>query len=65
MNRTITITSGRVGIGKTNIYLNLAYLLFKLGYHACVFDADTGLPNINTFLGLQPVYNLKTRSLMD
>jgi flagellar biosynthesis protein FlhG len=59
MNRTITITSGKVGIGKTNICLNLALLLSKLGYRICVFDADIGLPNINTFLGLQPVYNLK------
>ena len=59
MNRTITITSGKVGIGKTNICLNLALLLSKLGYRICVFDADMGLPNINTFLGLQPVYNLK------
>ncbi|MBW2006083.1 MAG: P-loop NTPase [Deltaproteobacteria bacterium] len=59
MNRTITITSGKVGTGKTNICLNLALLLSKLGYRICVFDADMGLPNINTFLGLQPVYNLK------
>ena len=59
MNRTITITSGKVGIGKTNICLNLALLLSKLGYRICVFDADMGLPNINTSLGLQPVYNLK------
>jgi len=59
MNRTITITSGKVGIGKTNICLNLALLLSKLSYRICVFDADMGLPNINTFLGLQPVYNLK------
>ena len=59
MNRTITITSGKAGIGKTNICLNLALLLSKLGYRICVFDADMGLPNINTFLGLQPVYNLK------
>jgi flagellar biosynthesis protein FlhG len=59
MNRTITITSGKVGIGKTNICLNLAFLLSRLGYRICVFDADMGLPNINTFLGLQPVYNLK------
>jgi len=59
MNRTITITSGKAGIGKTNICLNLALLLSKLGYRICVFDADMGLPNINTFLGLQPVYYLK------
>ena len=59
MNRTVTITSGKAGIGKTNICLNLALLLSKLGYRICVFDADMGLPNINTFLGLHPVYNLK------
>jgi len=59
MNRTVTITSGMAGVGKTSICLNLALLLSKLGYRICVFDADMGLPNINTFLGLQPVYNLK------
>jgi len=59
MSRTITITSGKAGVGKTNICLNLALLFSKLGYRTCVFDADWVLPNINTLLGLQPAYNLK------
>ncbi|MEJ2725794.1 MAG: P-loop NTPase, partial [Deltaproteobacteria bacterium] len=39
MSRTITITSGKGGVGKTNISLNLALQLSKLGFKACLFDA--------------------------
>ena len=59
MSRTITITSGKAEVGKTNICLNLAFLLSRLSYRTGVFDADWGLPNTNTLLGLQPAYYLK------
>ena len=59
MSRTITITSGKEKVGKTNICLNLALLLSRLRYRTGVFDADWGLPNTNTLLGLQPAYHLK------
>ena len=58
MSRTITITSGKGGVGKTNISINLAVHLSKMGYRSCLFDADLGLANINILLGLQPEYDL-------
>lgn len=58
MSRTITITSGKGGVGKTNISINLAIHLSKMGYRTCLFDADLGLANINILLGLQPEYDL-------
>ena len=58
MGRTITITSGKGGVGKTNISLNLALYLSSQGYRICLFDADLGLSNINILLGLQPDYDL-------
>ena len=59
MSRIITITSGKGGVGKTNISLNLALHLASEGKKTCLFDADLGLANINILLGLQPEYTLK------
>lgn len=57
--RTITITSGKGGVGKTNISVNLALHLATLGYRTCLFDADLGLANINILLGLNPDHDLE------
>ncbi len=59
MTRTITITSGKGGVGKTNISVNLALHLATLGHRTCLFDADLGLANINILLGLNPEYDLE------
>ncbi len=59
MARTITVTSGKGGVGKTNISVNLAIELASLGYRTCLFDADLGLANINIVLGLYPEHNLE------
>lgn len=40
MARIITVTSGKEGIGKTNISVNIAIDLACQGYRACLFDAD-------------------------
>ncbi len=59
MTRTITITSGKGGVGKTNISVNLALHLATLGHRTCLFDADLGLANINILFGLNPEYDLE------
>lgn len=54
----ISITSGKGGVGKTNIAANLAYVLAKMKKRTLIFDADCGLANIDLILGLTPAYNL-------
>lgn len=57
--RVISVTSGKGGVGKTNIVSNLAYLLSTLGQKVFVLDADMGLANLDVLLGLTPTYNLQ------
>jgi len=56
---TIAISSGKGGVGKTNISTNLGIELAKTGKHVCIFDADTSLANINILLNLNPTYTLE------
>ncbi|MBP3569472.1 MAG: MinD/ParA family protein [Lachnospiraceae bacterium] len=56
--RVITVTSGKGGVGKTSISLNLAIQLTRMGKKVVVFDADFGLANIEVMLGVRPQYNL-------
>jgi flagellar biosynthesis protein FlhG len=59
MARTVTITSGKGGVGKTHISVNLALELACLGHRTCLFDADLGLANVNLLLGLYPTCTLE------
>ena len=56
--RVIAITSGKGGVGKTNIVANMGYTLCKAGKRVLIFDADLGLGNLDVLLGLTPRYNL-------
>ncbi|MFH2092497.1 MAG: MinD/ParA family protein [Pseudomonadota bacterium] len=58
MARIITITSGKGGVGKTSISLNLSLCLASKGYKVCLFDADLGLANVNILTGLYPKTDL-------
>jgi flagellar biosynthesis protein FlhG len=50
----IAVTSGKGGIGKTNLVVNLAVALARLGHRVGVLDADFGLGNVDVLLGLTP-----------
>lgn len=59
MARVIAVTSGKGGVGKTQIAANLAIALARRGAKVCVFDADAGLANINILLGLSAEHTLE------
>ncbi len=56
--RIIAITSGKGGVGKTNIVANLGISLVKLGQKVMILDADMGLGNLDILLGISPKFNL-------
>src|SRR5690606_12857087 len=56
--RIIAITSGKGGVGKTNLSVNLSICLSKLGQKVTLIDTDLGLANIDLMLGIIPQYHL-------
>ncbi len=56
--RAIAVTSGKGGVGKTNIIVNLGLLLNSVGKNVLLFDADLGLSNVDILLGLKTKYSL-------
>jgi flagellar biosynthesis protein FlhG len=56
--RAIAVTSGKGGVGKTNISINLAHALMAAGKDVLLFDADLGLANADILLGTVPPYHL-------
>jgi flagellar biosynthesis protein FlhG len=57
--KVITVTSGKGGVGKTNVVANLGVGLARAGKRVLVLDADLGLGNIDVLLGLVPRYTLE------
>ena len=60
MGRTIVITSGKGGVGKTTCVANIATALALLNYSVVAIDADIGLRNLDVVMGMEDkiTYNL-------
>lgn len=58
LTRVLAITSGKGGVGKTNIVANLGYAFGSLGKKVLILDADMGLGNLDVLIGIAPRYNL-------
>ncbi|MBD3633314.1 MAG: MinD/ParA family protein [Methylophaga sp.] len=56
--KVIAIASGKGGVGKTNVTVNLGVAMASMGKEVVLLDADLGLANIDVMLGLHPQYNL-------
>ena len=56
--RIITVTSGKGGVGKSNVSINLALQFRRQGKRVIIFDADFGLANIEVMFGVIPQYTL-------
>lgn len=61
MNSTLSVAilSGKGGVGKTNISLNMAYGLYLQGFKPLLMDCDMGLANLDVLLGITPEANLQ------
>ncbi len=55
--RVIALASGKGGVGKTHVAVNLAVALAQLGRKVLLLDGDLGLANVNVLLGVSPEYN--------
>jgi septum site-determining protein MinD len=61
MSRIIVVTSGKGGVGKSSISVNIASALAMQEYKVCLIDADFGLKNLDVMMGLENriIYDLK------
>jgi len=56
--RVIAITSGKGGVGKTNLTVNLAIAMAKIGRRVLIVDADLGMANVDVVLGTMSKHHL-------
>ena len=61
MGEAIAITSGKGGVGKSSVTINIGMVLAQKGYKVCLIDVDLGLKNLDVMMGLENrvIYDLK------
>ena len=57
--RAIAVTSGKGGVGKSNLSVNLAVCFARQGLRTCLLDADLGMANADVLCGLAPKHTLE------
>lgn len=57
--KVIAVTSGKGGVGKTNVVANLAVAFSQLGQRVLILDADLALGNVDVLFGIVPPYTLE------
>jgi flagellar biosynthesis protein FlhG len=57
--RVIAVTSGKGGVGKSNLVVNLGVALARSGREVLIVDGDVGLANVDILLGIEPKYNFR------
>jgi flagellar biosynthesis protein FlhG len=56
---SLAVTSGKGGVGKTSLAVNLALALAQMGERTCLVDGDLGLANVDVLLNLHPRHTLR------
>ncbi len=57
--KTLAVASGKGGVGKTNVVVNMAVAASKMGKKVIILDADLGLSNVDVLMQLSPRYNIQ------
>ena len=57
-SRVIAVASGKGGVGKTNVSVNLGVALQKMDKKVLLLDADMGMANVDVLIGVTPRYNI-------
>ena len=56
--RVMSVTSGKGGVGKSHLAVNVATLCARGGQRVLIFDADGGLANVDVLLGARPALHV-------
>ncbi|MGB9903164.1 MAG: MinD/ParA family protein [Desulfotomaculales bacterium] len=57
--RVVAVASGKGGVGKTSLVVNLSLALAELDRRVVILDADLGLANVEVLMGVTPLYTLR------